>query len=87
VSSGSSLKFCLVADGTANLYPRFGPTMEWDIAAAYSVVVEAGGSITDTEGDPLAFNKPDLHNPYFVVCGAPPYPWRPVLASLEERVR
>lgn len=86
VSSGSSLKFCLVADGSANLYPRFGPTMEWDIAAAYSVVVEAGGSITDIDGKPLAFNKPDLHNPQFVVCGAPPYPWRQVLASLEQRV-
>jgi 3'(2'), 5'-bisphosphate nucleotidase len=84
VSQGSSLKLCLVADGTANLYPRFGPTMEWDVAAAVSVVLEAGGSITDTEGRELAFNKPDLHNPQFVVCGDPPFPWRPVLESLRE---
>jgi 3'(2'), 5'-bisphosphate nucleotidase len=83
VSRGSSLKFGLVADGTANLYPRFGPTMEWDIAAATSIVIEAGGTITDITGRELAFNKPDLHNPHFVVCGAPAYPWRSVLESLE----
>jgi 3'(2'), 5'-bisphosphate nucleotidase len=83
VSSGSSLKFCLVAEGAANLYPRFGPTMEWDIAAAHSVVLEAGGTITDVDGRELEFDKPDLHNPWFVVCGRPPYPWRPVLAALE----
>jgi 3'(2'), 5'-bisphosphate nucleotidase len=83
VSKGSSLKFCLIADGTANLYPRFGPTMEWDIAAAACVVTEAGGSLSDIEGGSLAFNKPDLHNPELVACGNPAYPWKPVL----ERVR
>jgi 3'(2'), 5'-bisphosphate nucleotidase len=82
VSKGSSLKFCLVAEGTANLYPRFGPTMEWDVAAAHAVVDAAGGTITDLEGRPLEYNKPDLHNPHFVVCGAPPYPWQAVLAGL-----
>ncbi|MBV9103550.1 MAG: 3'(2'),5'-bisphosphate nucleotidase CysQ [Candidatus Eremiobacteraeota bacterium] len=86
VSSGSSLKFCLVADGTANLYPRFGPTMEWDIAAAHAIVEEAGGTVTDTEEQALAFNKPDLHNPHFVVSGAPPFPWRPVLERLTQTV-
>jgi 3'(2'), 5'-bisphosphate nucleotidase len=84
VSKGSSLKLCLVADGTANLYPRFGPTMEWDIAATISIILEAGGSITDIEGRKLAFNKADLHNPHFVVCGSPAYPWREVLDSLEN---
>ena len=83
VSIGSSLKLCLVADGSANLYPRLGPTMEWDIAgAAYAVVVEAGGTITADSGEPLAFNKPDMHNPYFVVSGKPPYPWREVYVAL-----
>lgn len=82
VSKGSSLKFCLVAEGTANLYPRFGPTMEWDIAAACSIVAEAGGTVTDLEGRALGFNKPDMHNPYFVVCGKPAYPWKPVLDRL-----
>lgn len=82
VSIGSSLKLCLVADGTATLYPRFGPTMEWDIAAAYAVVAEAGGSVVDIEGNAMAFNKPDLHNPQFVVCGNPPFDWRRPYASL-----
>jgi len=84
VSKGSSLKLCLVADGTANLYPRFGPTMEWDIAAAVSVVLEAGGSITDVDGAPIHFDKPDLHNPHFVVAGNPVYPWQEVLAAVSS---
>lgn len=67
-SLGSSLKFCLVAEGSAHLYPRFGPTMEWDTAAAQCVVEQAGGKVTDLKGDPLRYNKPDLHNPPFVVA-------------------
>lgn len=67
VSKGSSLKFCLVAEGSAHVYPRLGPTMEWDIAAAFAVVRAAGGKITDIDGCPLAFNKEDLHNPFFLV--------------------
>ena len=67
VSKGSSLKFCLVAEGLAHVYPRLGPTMEWDIAAAYAVVAAAGGSVTGMAGEPLEFNKPDLHNPWFLV--------------------
>jgi 3'(2'), 5'-bisphosphate nucleotidase len=82
VNSGSSLKFCLVADGTATLYPRFGPTMEWDVAAAAAVVAGAGGTITDLEGNPLGYNKPDLHNPQFVVAGSPAYPWAAALESV-----
>ena len=79
ISIGSSLKLCLVADGTAHLYPRLGPTMEWDIAAAQCVVEEAGGSVTDLEGRPLRYNKPSLENPHFMVCGEPPVPWKSVL--------
>ncbi len=82
ISRGSSLKFCLVAEGTANFYPRLGPTMEWDVAAAACVVIEAGGTIADATGAPLCFNKPDLHNPEFVVCGDPTYPWIPVLGRV-----
>ncbi len=76
VSRGSSLKLCLVAEGAAHLYPRFGPTMEWDTAAGQSVVIAAGGSVTDFGGTPLRYNKPDLHNPYFMVAGSPAFPWR-----------
>ena len=85
VSQGSSLKLCLVADGTATLYPRFGPTMEWDIAAAHAVVAEAGGRLTCTENTPLTYNKEDLHNPHFVVTGSPSYPWQPVLQELTAK--
>lgn len=81
VSMGSSLKLCLVAEGAAHLYPRLGPTMEWDTAAAHAVVNEAGGSVTDLEGTPLRYNKEDLLNPYFMVSGAPAYPWQEALTG------
>jgi 3'(2'), 5'-bisphosphate nucleotidase len=67
---GSSLKFCLVADGSADFYPRTGPTMEWDTAAAQCIVEQAGGSVTDLEGNPMRYNKPVLLNPGFVVRGS-----------------
>jgi 3'(2'), 5'-bisphosphate nucleotidase len=66
VSMGSSLKFCLVAEGAAHIYPRTGPTMEWDTAAAQCVLEQAGGSIADLEGNPLLYNKPSLLNPGFL---------------------
>ena len=65
---GSSIKLCLVADGTADIYPRLGPTMEWDTAAAHAVVLHAGGDVVDNEnGKRLTYNKPNLLNPDFVV--------------------
>ncbi len=81
LSMGSSLKFCLVAEGAADLYPRLGPTMEWDTAAAQCIVEEAGGSVTDLAGNRLRYNKPDLRNPEFMVAGNPPFPWRDFLAE------
>lgn len=75
VSMGSALKFCLVAEGTADVYPRLGPTMEWDTAAAQCVVEAAGGRVTDLQRRPLRYNKPDLHNPWFMVSGAGDYDW------------
>jgi 3'(2'), 5'-bisphosphate nucleotidase len=66
VSMGSSLKFCLVADGSADVYPRTGPTMEWDTAAAHCVVEQAGGTVTDLDGNAMEYNKPVLLNPGFV---------------------
>lgn len=65
---GSSLKFCLVADGSADLYLRNGPTMEWDTAAAQCVLEVAGGSVSDLEGNRLAYNKPVLLNPSFLAA-------------------
>lgn len=68
VSKGSSLKFLLVAAGQADVYPRFGPTMEWDTAAAHVIVTEAGGSVVlENKINALTYNKANLLNPYFVV--------------------
>ena len=68
VSMGSSLKFCLVADGTADIYVRSGPTHEWDTAAAHAVVRAAGGQVI-SEGKELIYNKETLLNPGFVCLG------------------
>ncbi len=67
ISMGSSLKLCLVAEGEAHFYPRLGPTMEWDTAAAHAVVNEAGGKVCGMDGSELHYNKADLHNPEFFV--------------------
>jgi 3'(2'), 5'-bisphosphate nucleotidase len=70
ISAGSSLKFCLIAEGRADIYPRFGPTMEWDTAAGHAIVNSSGGQVVDMEkNEPLQYNKKDLHNPWFVVKG------------------
>jgi len=69
-SMGSSLKICLVAAGEADLYPRLGPTSEWDTAAAEAVLRAAGGSMMDLEGQPLTYNaRESLLNPYFLALG------------------
>ncbi|MCK5461932.1 MAG: 3'(2'),5'-bisphosphate nucleotidase CysQ, partial [Bacteroidales bacterium] len=72
VSTGSSLKFCLMAEGAADIYPRFGPTMEWDTAAGHAIVRASGCSIKihDREDD-LYYNKEDLLNPWFIVTRTP----------------
>lgn len=70
ISMGSSLKLCLVAEGEAHFYPRLGPTMEWDTAAAHAVVSAAGGVVQDRGNRNLVYNKPDLHNPEFFVYSA-----------------
>ena len=68
LSAGSSLKLCLVAEGLADVYPRLGPTMEWDTGAAHAVALEAGRRVVCHEsGDPLRYNKENLLNPYFLV--------------------
>lgn len=67
ISAGSSLKFCLVAEGKADVYPRFGPTMEWDTAAGQVLVEQAGGTVINAEsGTSLKYNKENLLNPYFI---------------------
>jgi 3'(2'), 5'-bisphosphate nucleotidase len=68
-SAGSSLKLCLVAAGDADLYPRLGRTMEWDIAAGHAVLAAAGGSVRTLDGAPLGYGKPGFENPHFVAAG------------------
>jgi 3'(2'), 5'-bisphosphate nucleotidase len=75
-SMGSSLKFCLVAEGSADLYLRDVPTMEWDTAAAQCVVESAGGSICTLDGKALRYGKPGLKNPALMTLGDPGFDWR-----------
>lgn len=66
IQAGSSLKFCRVAEGEADIYPRLAPTCEWDTAAAQAVLEGAGGVVVDLQGMPLRYGKADVLNPYFV---------------------
>jgi 3'(2'), 5'-bisphosphate nucleotidase len=65
----SSIKICRIAEGLADVYPRFGPTCEWDTAAAHAVLHYAGGCITTINGDDLQYGKPYLKNPEFISYG------------------
>ncbi len=85
ISMGSSLKFCLVAEGRADLYPRLGLTSEWDTAAAQCIVEQAGGFVTRTDMSPLEYNTKDsLLNPFFFVFGDNHRDWSAYLAK--ERI-
>lgn len=74
ISAGSSLKFCKLAEGAADLYPRFGPTMEWDTAAGHAVLNAAGGAVTEPDGAPFRYGKAadGYKNGAFVAWGQPP---------------
>lgn len=72
---GSSLKLCLLAAGGADLYPRLGPTSEWDIAAAHAVLAAAGGAVRRLDGQPIAYNKRDFLNPDFIAVADAAFPW------------
>jgi 3'(2'), 5'-bisphosphate nucleotidase len=81
VAVGSSLKFCLVAEGAADVYPRLGPTSEWDTAAGQCVLEQAGGQVTDLAGRPLAYNaREELLNPWFVAYADDSVDWKTLLA-------
>jgi 3'(2'), 5'-bisphosphate nucleotidase len=84
VPMGSSLKFCVVAEGAADVYPRLGPTSEWDTAAAQAVVEQAGGKVVTLDGKPMKYNaKADILNPHFVVIGAADRNWLALLPDSE----
>jgi len=69
-SAGSSLKFCTIAEGEADVYPRLGPTMEWDTAAGQAVLLAAGGRVTDLDGKPMRYGKPAFRNGSFIAWGS-----------------
>ncbi|WP_423823162.1 3'(2'),5'-bisphosphate nucleotidase CysQ [Salinisphaera sp. SPP-AMP-43] len=76
VSMGSSLKFCVIAEGQADYYPRLGPTSEWDTAAGHAVLKAAGGYVTDARGRPLRYNETDsLLNDWFIAYGDDRHDW------------
>lgn len=82
IPMGSSLKMCLVADGQADVYPRLGPTSEWDTAAAHAVLVSAGGSMIDLAGRELRYNcKESLLNPHFLAIGDSGRDWLSAVPS------
>ncbi len=70
ISAASSLKFCMIAEGKADIYPRFGNTMEWDTAAGHAVLLAAGGTLNCADGTELLYSKPGFLNPFFVAIGA-----------------
>ncbi len=88
IRMSSIAKACLVAEGSADLYPRFGPTSEWDTAAAQCILEQAGGALTDFQGRPLQYNRgTSLENPPFVAVGDPTAGWIPILARANLECR
>jgi len=84
IPMGSSLKFCVIAEGGADLYPRLGLTSEWDTAAAQAVVEQAGGKVVTLDGKPMKYNaKADILNPFFFVIGATDRDWLALLPDSE----
>jgi len=85
---GSSLKICLIAEGAADIYPRLGPTSEWDTAAAQAILESAGGRMIDRLGEPLRYNtKDDLLNPHFLAFGDARRDWLTPLRSTRQATR
>ncbi len=72
MNAGSSLKFCRIAEGKADLYPRFGSIMEWDIAAGHAILTAAGGSVTEFDGRPILYGRKTFRTPYFLAKGTVP---------------
>jgi len=82
IAKGSSLKLCMVAEGMADIYPRFGLTSEWDTAAAQCVVEQAGGIVVNRQFQPLLYNaKDEILNPHFIVIADPSFDWRALLPA------
>ncbi len=84
IHMGSSLKICRVAEGGADIYPRLGPTSEWDTAAAHCVLEAAGGRLIRLDGSSLIYNKPNILNPWFFACGHSEFDWCALARNIRE---
>lgn len=84
ISMGSALKVCLVAEGAADVYPRLGPTSEWDTAASHCILEEAGGRLLNCSGEPLSYNKEDVLNPWFIALGGGDFDWLSLCSDIEK---
>ncbi|ERJ17872.1 Inositol monophosphatase family protein [Salinisphaera shabanensis E1L3A] len=85
ITMGSSLKFCVIADGDADFYPRLGPTSEWDTAAGHAVLACAGGQVTDLDGEPLRYNVTEsVLNTHFLAFGDTGHDWRAYLPDASK---
>lgn len=82
--TGSSIKFCRIAEGRSDFFPCLGPTSQWDSAAAQAVVEGAGGEVLDSSGNRLLYNRENLINPFFYVLGDKDYPWRNIIQQIES---
>lgn len=88
LSVGSSLKLCILAAGEADLYPRIGPTSEWDIGAAHAVLLAAGGAVWNGDGEPIRYNAKDsVLNPDFVAVADARYDWLSALPKIPVEIR
>tara|TARA_Y100000766_G_C18847913_1_gene576660 strand:- start:290 stop:1105 length:816 start_codon:yes stop_codon:yes gene_type:complete len=81
ISMGSALKVCVIARGDADVYPRFGPTSEWDTCASHCVLNEAGGQLVDYQGNAFVYNKPSLINPWFLAFGDKEIEWTKIYSE------
>ncbi|MCE3237190.1 MAG: cysQ [Gammaproteobacteria bacterium] len=79
---GSTVKLCLIAEGSADVYMRFSRMLEWDLAAGHCILKEAGGQVCLITGEALAYNTPELMHPNFFAIGCPDYPWQSAIAGL-----
>jgi len=82
IARGSSIKSCLIAEGSAHIYPRFGPTWEWDTAAAQCIIVQAGGHLTTLDMQALTYNKESLLNPQFLAFASKEHNWSQPINAL-----
>jgi 3'(2'), 5'-bisphosphate nucleotidase len=87
VRYGSTVKLCLIAEGSADVYMRFSHMLEWDLAAGHCILKEAGGQVCLITGETLAYNTPELMHPNFFAIGCPTYPWQSAMVNIQNLIK